>query len=640
MAESLKARQREILKKLMTSGIPLEVKFFEEEFQKSERTIRYDINLLKRVCSAYGVEIRYQTKKGFYIPVDQKIFCSEILMQEKYQAEPAMMAGSEEERYQILFLYLFLQKKRLPAEQIAEKLYISRSTLARMLAKFPDNFDGEVKVVSKKTGGYEIIGDELSLRKLASRSLDERLKGFHNNEEWHQALPEFLQEMVTLQRIQDISNSIKKVNARHNSWISNAAFLNLLSYCIVADIRSKHRKDMTAKGYARRGYGYELLAELLTNDQAISGNELEYLNIIMEENGILINIQEQDENRLRTALQDVIEMLKEVEINQNKRFDFDSLGRELFDHLKTLLHLWAAGQIQNEENYTVVREVKDNYHDFYELGAFCAQVLEEKLQVTFSDTETCYIAVYLYKNCHENDQHKKKVLVVCATGKGLSNLLTIRLKNVFSDLEVIGQISPYQFSNPEYYQKADFIISTIPLTDSKIPVIEISKILSYKDIVKIQEFLDYGDLADKIRVKQHDHQKTEIDPHEDPFTLLEDSGGCSRKDLACATNTLSKLILTLLEYTSKLPEKYKLKQDALLGLIIHMSMAVPRWYQDRSAQRSVDDSEEEYARIQVKHREVFEIMERFFTLVENSLMVSITIEEKIAFFVYIIKEDG
>ena len=102
---------------------------------------------------------------------------------------------------------------------------------------------------------------------------------------------------------------------------------------------------------------------------------------------------------------------------------------------------------------------------------------------------------------------------------------------------------------------------------------------------------------------------------------------------------MSKLILTLLEYTSKLPKRYKLSQDAQLGLIIHMSMAIPRWYESRSSQAVSEEYEEEYASIQKNHTQIFEIMEKFFDLVEDSLHVSISIEEKIAFFLYIINEE-
>ena len=113
---------------------------------------------------------------------------------------------------------------------------------------------------------------------------------------------------------------------------------------------------------------------------------------------------------------------------------------------------------------------------------------------------------------------------------------------------------------------------------------------------------------------------------------------CGRKELTYATNLLSRLILTLLEYTSKFPESYKMSQDALLGLIIHMSMAIPRWYEGRKEQTSTYDYETEYSRIRREHKEIFEIMEKFFGLVEESLQVSIAIEEKMAFFLYIIKQ--
>ena len=41
MKESLKARQAEILKCLITSSAPLDIAFFQEKFHKGERTIRY-----------------------------------------------------------------------------------------------------------------------------------------------------------------------------------------------------------------------------------------------------------------------------------------------------------------------------------------------------------------------------------------------------------------------------------------------------------------------------------------------------------------------------------------------------------------------------------------------------------------------
>ena len=43
MKDTPKPRQIEIFRLLMTSGVPLDINLLKEKLQKSERTIRYDI---------------------------------------------------------------------------------------------------------------------------------------------------------------------------------------------------------------------------------------------------------------------------------------------------------------------------------------------------------------------------------------------------------------------------------------------------------------------------------------------------------------------------------------------------------------------------------------------------------------------
>ena len=65
MSEKNKARQLEILKYLVTSTVPLEISFFEDKFQKSSRTIRYDINELRTLCEPYGIDVKYLKNRVF-----------------------------------------------------------------------------------------------------------------------------------------------------------------------------------------------------------------------------------------------------------------------------------------------------------------------------------------------------------------------------------------------------------------------------------------------------------------------------------------------------------------------------------------------------------------------------------------------
>ncbi len=633
MNEKMKPRQYEILKFLATSSIPLDIAFFQNEFEKSERTIRYDINELKRICAEKEVQIRYRTRWGFYIPAEQKAKCPEILIAGRPGKTAGFLMNRSEQRIIELFFYFFVNKKDVLAEQIAGEFYISRSTLMRIIPRFNEYFGGRIHLLSHKTGGYELQGDELIIRHIVMEHLAQLFKGSYMPEDWYLLLPDTLKKYMNLQRLITISNEIKKVNAKYNVWISNTAFLNLLSYCIAGDIRNQFYSPADFTDEAQ-GYAQTLLKRL---DKKVNSTELNYLEEVLIENEIVVNIHETDERKVNSSLKKIIEYLKKEEKKLNYEFDMTGLYEDLYGHLKNLLFLFLISKDKIEENYIVIQEVKENYYDFYRMAAECSRILEQDYEIDFTDTEICYIAVYLYKNCKGRVNKRKNVLLVCATGKGLSHLLAIRLENVFPMLKVAGQVSPYQLSNMNFGKTVDFIISTIPLNITGIPVLKISRILSMEDIKRIQEFLDYGKLVDEIPLQERDKASfsSKADPFEIAKTIKQEAAS---NNLSYAAGVISKLILTLLEYTSKFPEEYRMSQDVLLGMIIHMSMAVPRWFQGTS-QDTLEEMEEEYIKIEENHRVIFEVMEKFFALVENSLQVSITIEEKIAFFLYIIKEE-
>ena len=197
----------------------------------------------------------------------------------------------------------------------------------------------------------------------------------------------------------------------------------------------------------------------------------------------------------------------------------------------------------------------------------------------------------------------------------------------------MGQRSPFQLSNLMDEKEIDFIISTIPIKTINIPVVKISRILSTEDIKRIQEFLDYGNLVDEIPLGEQ--ANASFSSKADPFQIEQDGRpDISLNSMVASATTISKLILTLLEYTSKFPEDCRMEQDALLGLIIHMSMAIPRWFQNDTS--DTEEDIEQYAAIARKQGSIFEIMEKFFTLVESSLLITIPVKERIAFFLYII----
>lgn len=622
MNNQLKHRQYQILKMLSIQASPIDISIFKNKFKISNRTIYYDIDKINKIIKKYEIEIKYKTKQGFYIPTEQKSNCLKFLVEQSNQ-----YIDDENERINQLFFY-FLIKRKYYIEEIEADLYFSKSTIIKLISNFNTHFKNEIKIISYKSGGYCLKGDEYKIRNIAVKYLSNIFKGSYTSEDWYILTPNILKKYIDLRIITYISNTIKKVNSKYNVWISNTAFINLFSYCIIRYIRVNFYKlDYYNTTNNIKDYAEELIYLLDKNKNYINTNEIEYIRIFLNNNNIIMSTPIFNSKKLLNSINKIINMLQK---NNNFTFDINTLHNDLYEHLKNSISIYKK-QNKNEENFTVINEIKNKYSYFYNIAKKCSDILQKDFKFSFNDTETCYIAIYLYKNCIEKNLIKKNVLLVCATGKGLSHLLSMRVENVFPTIKIIEQTSPFHISNIDN-KNIDFIISTIPLNITNIPIIKISRILSSEDIKRIQEFLDYGKLIDEIPL--NDESNASFNSKLDPFLIQElDFININVNEISYYSTVVSKLILTLLEYTSKFPDEYKLNQDTLLCLTIHMCMAIPRWY---NFEEPNENDILEYKKICKNHNVVFEIMEKFFLLVEKSLKISISIKERIAFFLYIL----
>ena len=635
MKDTPKPRQIEIFRLLMTSGVPLDINLLKEKLQKSERTIRYDIQDLKRICQEYGIEIGYLTKKGYFIPAAQKPECSALLVQWDSGGKSSFVDGEEEKRFTSLFFYLFVQKGYVTAEKLAEVYLASKSTLTRGLGRLEEYFGNSFTLEIRKAQGYRLKGDELTLRKKAVELLEARFQGSYTADDWFLLLPEELKSKISIQNIRDISRSIRQVNGKYIIWISNTAYLNLMSYCIARHVRLPVLESTGEKPEEQEAYASELLRELSAEEKTReTARELSWLQEVLRDYGISTEGYRVKDEILKRIMRRIMSYLENGE--ERESFELQSLRRDLEEHLKNYLTMSGSDR-QEEENAYVLQEIQEYYYSYFQLAEKLAEIIEDEIGQKLGVMEICYLAVYLYKNGIQAESERKNVMVVCATGKGLSHFLTLRIKHVFPMLNVVGQVSPYQLLKASDLKGVDFAISTIPLENSVVPVVKISGVLLAEDIQRIQDFLKYGKLVDDIPMKQKNEASFQAKP--DITVSAQLSQKNSGENLAEAAGTMSNLILALLEYVAKLPPQIRMSRDAMLGLVIHMSMAVKRWLSGEVTEDPTGEFNQKYYRVKKEYPDVFLIMEKFFEMAENTLQVRIPISERTAFFLYIIEEE-
>ncbi len=141
----------------------------------------------------------------------------------------------------------------------------------------------------------------------------------------------------------------------------------------------------------------------------------------------------------------------------------------------------------------LLEEMRSAYPQFMELARKAVRPVEQELGETFPDAEIAYIAMHLGAALTERQAAKlqpARVIVACQTGMGTSRMLAAGLKQTYEEIEIVDLVSALQV-NRDYVRRmeADFVISTVPIPWSPLPVVVTTPLLDAADKERIEKEL-------------------------------------------------------------------------------------------------------------------------------------------------------
>ncbi len=137
----------------------------------------------------------------------------------------------------------------------------------------------------------------------------------------------------------------------------------------------------------------------------------------------------------------------------------------------------------------LLRQIQTQYTQVYEDSAAAVNKMAAKYQIKVVDDEIGFIALHFGAALERMNQTKPhrtvRVVVVCASGIGISSLLASRIKRIFKDDILIEARS--QMDVKELDDKiCDLLISTMKLSPVTLPLIVVNPLLSDSDIEVIK----------------------------------------------------------------------------------------------------------------------------------------------------------
>lgn len=468
-----------IIEDLISVEDTLSIAALAEKYEVSQRTIRNDIKAINDVLAEHqltALEIRSGGlihKSGGFDEIRSFTGTDDYY---SYKL-------SKEERKMIAAALLVNSVGYITLSAIADTLFVSRATVINDLDEIKQIIrDGNLEVIFHPNKGLRVEGRESDKRWMLFQ-----LSAFENNPKMNASDS----KMISVQAgdriiIQKIINEQEHI---HKNFLTDDAFLKLRRYLgimVSRNMQGEYIEPQPKTENRKYPVAQDILKYISQYCQIkTTEDEVRYLSILLK-NSRYLKHKISDNNSVKIQMitrQFIREISDGLGINLNDDYDF---FENLSNHLSSMFALSAERFPENssvneilEEHPEVMEEVKKSIH-----------ILEQYQTRTISDTETGYIAIHI---CAALERKKNReiafhVIVACHAGIGTSQLLMERLKKHFN-FQIVDIISSHEAASVEK-DKADFIISTVPLENCKLDYVIVNPMLSDADYIRVGNKID------------------------------------------------------------------------------------------------------------------------------------------------------
>lgn len=500
---AINSRCAQILIWLLNANEPVKIQDFSEKFKVSERTIRYDLDLVEEFLRHHSLQPLSRKPRSGIMLVESPEGKQRLAGLLK-EVDVDQIILSSEERATFTLSELISQQGYVTIQSIADKLSVSRNTVFKDLEKIRTWLRKyNLAIESLPRHGIKLIGEERSLRRLQSELLAENdsiVKSFaemESNPRKTIKISDSLRNFFKDLDLQYIEECITIAEEELETVFSDEAFAGLAIHIAIALKRIQLGKDILMNKD-------ELKALDMTREFAVASNiakmleerfktlipidEIGYITIHLLGSTHSSSKDTESENWVELQIL-TTELIQEVSLKIGTDLTMDSqLFKNLIEHLKPAIYrLTHDLTLKNP----LLDELKLTYQELFDVVKRGLQPVEDYTQKILSDEEVGYFTMH-FAAALERQKYKttikQNVLVVCATGIGTAEMLSSRIKSVF-DVNIVGTVPSRQVKTILQEKKVDLIITSVPISVVGVTCVEVNPLLTEEDIEKLNRYI-------------------------------------------------------------------------------------------------------------------------------------------------------
>lgn len=478
----LSKKESDLLELFVLKNTKLTAKEIASSLNISSKTVYRLVHRINE-ASEFGVLIETFIGKGMKLNYRNYLNYRSIFKQSD--------SDTEERVISILIHLLSSSPKFISVDNLFKSYFISTETQYKDLEKIKKKIIKFDLNLEKKKNKIKIVGKEQNIRKVIYHIL---LKTAVTDIDFYV----IDNKNINQYDVDFLTSQLELIERKINSSIPYPYNINIFShlYILVMRLRNgfipKEREDKSLDEYElglkeSNNEIYEISKEIIANLRYYLSEEIDDIEeFYLFQYIISSGIDEQpsqlhSDSELVQIFEDAIDFMSNY-----MDLDFSNLkeDKSFFNHFRVMLY-------RNKNKIIIVNnllgEIKKEYPELFSAVNELSSYLAKKYSLnSISDDETGFNMLYFAKD-FEMLRTKKRVIIMCSSGVGTSELLKVKVQRNFPDLDIVDVVSVNQFKNKytERKVKVDFIISTINVNlynlNLDVPVALVSAMFIDKD---------------------------------------------------------------------------------------------------------------------------------------------------------------
>lgn len=449
----------------------------------STKTIKRYISDLNNIVKEYDVEISSSRGIGYKLS-GSKANTLRLVKEAENYINGFLDDDSDESRIGNA-ICRFINKTYISVEEMSEELNLSIGATNKLVTKIKEQIKKyDLIIKSKPYYGSYIYGEEINFRQLIT---DYAIKNDGKNKIKVEL------ENISEVDINNIENVLAKNLRKQEIIISDKDFNLLVSKIIVSIFRSKsgNSEKINYLDTEYRLHNYLFIKELMEELYELIDSELleEEVLYISNYSGVVANSYSKNISKINEDQEKINKLidkaLKDILLISARDYSQDEVFMDaIFDHIKRFINRSKANV---ESKNPLLSQIKSKFPIEFNLAIFLANKIESELSIKLNEDELGYIAIHFAAANERNKKNtSKKICIVCHYGIGTGQLLSEKLKQSISDLNVIG-VYPVRYLDIANSQDVDLIVSTIEIKDSEKPVLYIESIFDDSVVANVNK---------------------------------------------------------------------------------------------------------------------------------------------------------